>query len=491
MYDVTIFGAGIIGSLMARELSKYKLDILLLEKEVDVSMGSTKANSGIVHGGYAENHSTLKGRLCHLGRMEFDSLDRELGFGFEKIGSLVIGTQESDLEILEELRQNGLKNGLVDLEIIDGKKAKEIEPSIGVDVKYALYCKGAGVCSPFEFAIAAAENAVVNGVELSLQSKVVAIADRKSYYEVTIDKNGKQELIQTRYLINAAGIHSDEISNMVGNAGFSIKPRSGEYLIFKRKNQPLVNTVIFSVPTKMGKGILVTKTIHDNLLIGPDALDEQKESVNKSTHLDRLIKVYKEAKQIVPELDEKEVIRNFSGIRAVADSGDFVIEISFPRFLNLAGIQSPGLTSSPAIVKMGIDLLREEGLSLETNPGFNPYRKRISPKIPLFDEQTAKKMLLDPSDDGLICRCEQITRGVVKDAISRRLPIATIDGVKRRTRCSTGACQGTSGCRERTKALFESFGMDLDIEQDYIRSGESRVSKKEFLAGLKEFDKNN
>ncbi|MFR2404039.1 MAG: NAD(P)/FAD-dependent oxidoreductase [Eubacterium callanderi] len=313
MYDVVIIGAGIIGTSIARELSRYDLKIALLEKENDVSMGSTKANSAIVHGGYAEAHAKLKGRVCYQGRRQFEKLNEELNFGFAPIGSLVLAFEEEQKKGLEDLLENGRLNGLPDLEILDHDAIMEIEPNVNPEVKYALYCKGAGVCSPYEMAIALAENAVANGVELYLETPVKAIEQTKTGFDVIA---GDDQVFNTRYVVNAAGLYSDKIAAMVGLNDFQILPRSGEYLLMVRGSGSAINQVLFQMPTKMGKGILVTPTYHGNLLIGPDAVNE--ESVDRDTHAERLLKIFKEATLTTDKLNIKQFIRSFTGVRAVA-----------------------------------------------------------------------------------------------------------------------------------------------------------------------------
>ena len=267
--DICIIGAGIIGTTIARRLSRYKLNITLIERADDVAMGATKANSAIVHGGYAESNSKLKGRLCYQGRKQFAQLDQELNFGFKPIGSLVLTSNEEDLPKLRELEANGRKNGLTDLKILTGEEIRAMEPAIHPDVRYGLYCEGAGICSPYGMAIAMAENAVQNGVEISLNEEILSIRKEDGGYVLITNKRE----IPTRYVINCAGLYADKIAAMVHEPHFSIHPRSGEYILCNRDTGKLLNTVAFQMPSAMGKGILVTPTVHGNLLIGPDAIN--------------------------------------------------------------------------------------------------------------------------------------------------------------------------------------------------------------------------
>jgi len=388
MYDVIIIGAGIVGTTIARELSKSKAKVLILEKGIDVSMGATKANSAIVHGGFAEKHEALKGRLCYKGRIQFKELDRQLNFGFEETGSLVI-TTEDDKAPLEKLMENGIKNGLDDLSIIGQEEIQRIEPELTHDVKWALYCKGAGICSPYEMAIAMAENAIKNGVTLALENKVIGIEKTGDAFKVRTDK-GEYD---GKYVINAAGVYSDEISRMVGVDNFEILPRSGEYILFTRGTGDPINTVIFQLPTKFGKGVLVASTYYGNLLIGPDANDDV-EKEDTSTHIERIAKIFDQTKSLYDKINSKQFIRSFTGIRARSSTDDFIIEETAVKgFINVAGIQSPGLTSAPAIAEMVIGILKDGGLEWEDNKDFDPYRKPVVTKKPLKPLKDVKESL--------------------------------------------------------------------------------------------------
>lgn len=480
MYDVVIIGGGIIGNSIARELSRYQLKIALLEKENDVSMGSTKANSAIVHGGYAEAHTKLKGRLCYQGRKQFEQLDKELHFGFSPIGSLVLAFEEDQKKGLDDLLENGKLNGLPDLEILDHDAIMALEPNINPEVKYALYCKGAGVCSPYEMAIALAENAIANGVELFLNTAVKAIEQTATGFDVISDD---ERIFSARYVINAAGLNSDKISGLVGVDNFRILPRSGEYLLMVRGSGAVVNTVLFQMPTKMGKGILVTPTYHGNLLIGPDAVNEGE--ADRDTHAERLLRIFKEAQLTTSKLNIKQFIRSFTGVRAVSSTDDFIVEeTTVPHFINAAGIQSPGITSSPAIAQMVADILRDSGLKLEDDPSFNPNREPVIEKKELLPLKEVQPLLDLPLGDPnrMVCRCEQVKETTILDAMRRGIPVTTIDGVKRRTRAGMGWCQGTF-CRPRVaEVMSKELGYTVDPGFDIEHSGVNRIGKNEIVA---------
>lgn len=485
MYDVIIIGAGIVGTTIARELSKSNSKVLILEKGIDVSMGATKANSAIVHGGFAEKHEALKGRLCYKGRVQFKKLNEELNFGFRETGSLVI-SMEDDKEPLEKLMANGIKNGLDDLEIIGPERIRELEPELTHDVKWALYCKGAGICSPYEMAIAMAENAIKNGVTLKLEHQVTGIVKDGDMFKVSTDK----EEFQGRYVVNASGVYADEISKMVGVNNFEILPRSGEYILFARGTGDPINTVIFQLPTKYGKGVLVASTYYGNLLIGPDASDEG-EKDDTSTHIERIAKIYQQTKALYGKINAKQFIRSFTGIRARSSTDDFIIEETEVKgFVNVAGIQSPGLTSSPAIAEMVIGILKDAGLEWEDNNDFDPYRKPIVTKKPLQPLKDIKEFIELPlgSKDRIVCRCEQVREDEIVDALHRGIRVKTVDGVKRRTRAGMGWCQGEF-CKPRVIEIMErEYGEKIDPGFDIEHSGVNRVQKSDLLVYLKSLE---
>ncbi len=473
MYDIIIIGSGIVGTTIARKLSKYKLNILLLDKENDVSVGATKSNSAIVHGGYAESHSKLKGRLCYKGRIQYDKLNEELNFGFSKIGSLVLNFTKDGNNKLKELYDNGILNGLTDLEIIDRKQILSIEPNVNENVVSALYCKGAGICSPYEMAIAMAENAITNGVELKLNTEVISINKENNIFFV----NTNNGIFQSKFIINAAGINAYDVSMMLGIDKYRITPRSGEYIIFGRDSGNLINHVLFQMPTNMGKGVLITPTYHNNLMIGPDAIDITDE--NKSTHSNRLVDIFNKAKKTTDKVNEKLFIRSFTGLRAVNSINDFLIEESkINGFIQVSGIQSPGLTSAPAIADMIIDILSND-VDLFKKEDFKAYRKPIIVKKKLRPMKEIIPLLNVESDDKIICRCEQVDKKTILDAASGNIEINSIDSIKRRTRAGMGFCQGTF-CKERVLELLP----EIDPETDVEHSGISRVDKKDFWKAL-------
>ncbi|MBL4936538.1 NAD(P)/FAD-dependent oxidoreductase [Clostridium sp. YIM B02515] len=460
MYDVAIIGAGVVGSAIARELSKYNLNICLIEKTEDVAVGASKANSGIVHGGYAAKYGTLKGELCIKGNQMYEELDKQLNFGFRRTGALVVGFIEEDEKKIKELYENGLKIGCDDLEIIYKDRIKEIEPHINDEAVVALYAKSVGVTSPYELTIALAENAIENGATLKLGTEVSGIETLEGYFNI---KTNNGEII-SRYVINAAGLYSDKIAAMVGADNFKILPRKGQYILFGKDQAHLVNTVVFQVPTEKGKGILVTTTYHGNFMIGPNA-EEIEDKEDLATSVEILEEVVDTARKSIKDFDVKRALTTFSGVRAVSSTGDFIIEESKVKgFINAAGIDSPGLTSAPAIAVKVSEILKDTGLELNINPKFSPYRKSIIIKKNInFDGKVDHE---DPAKN-LICRCEKITEAEIVDALHRGIPVSSIDAVKRRTRAGMGNCQGNF-CRKRVAAII-ARELNIPIEEVSIR----------------------
>lgn len=457
MYDVCIIGAGVVGAAIARELSKYNLSICLIEKEEDISLGASKANSGIVHGGYAAKHGTLKGELCIKGNKLYSELNRELNFGFRETGALVLGFSLEDEKKIRELYENGLKVGCEDLEILHGEEIRKVEPNISSEAKVALHCKSVGVASPYEFVIALVENAIDNGVELKLESEVLGIKKEDDKFNIKTS-NGD---IQSRYVINAAGLYSDKVAEMIGVKDFSIVPRRGQYVLLGKDQGHLVKTVIFQVPTEKGKGVLVTTTYHGNLMIGPNA-EETGDKNDVGTTIESLTQVISAARKSIKAFDIRKSLTTFSGIRAVSSTGDFIIgETRVKGFINAAGIDSPGLTSSPAIAEKVLQILNEAGLKLVKKSNFIAYRKPI-----IIKKDEAFNGTIDDADPAknIICRCEKVTEAEVLDSMRRGIKVKTVDGIKRRTRAGMGPCQGNF-CRERVRAII---ARELNMKKEEV-----------------------
>lgn len=436
MYDVCIIGAGVVGMNIARHLSRYKLKVCVLERHDDVSCGCSKANSGIVHGGYSDEPGSLKAELCVKGNRMYDELDKELNFGYRKTGSLVVAFEEDQLPTLNRLAECGRQNGVDGLTIISGDKAREFEPHLSSGVRAALYCENAGVASPYEFVVALAENAIANGVVLKLDTEVINIKKLDNGFKI-VGRNGDE--ILSRYIVNAAGIHSDKVARMVGIDEYKIIPRRGQYILLDKDQNYLAKSVIFQVPTKLGKGILVTTTYHGNLMIGPNA-EEIEDKEDLSTDEKALSYIVDTARKSVPGFNIKKALKSFAGNRPVSNIKDWVIEESrIKGFINLIGIDSPGLTSSPAIALKVADILRESGVALQSRTDFKPRREPIVRKKD--DDFDGDVNASDPQKH-MICRCEKVTEAEIIDCLERGIPVKSLAAVARRTRAGMGRCQG-------------------------------------------------
>ncbi len=464
MYDICIIGAGVVGANIARELAKYQVSVCLVEKEEDVSCGASKANSGIVHGGYSDEPGTVKAELCVKGNRMYEQLNKELNFGYRETGSLVLAFRDEDIKTLEKLYQYGIKNGVGGLAIIDGEKVRELEPYVSKEVKSALYCGNAGVTSPYEFVIALVENAIANGIELKLNTAVIGIEKVDDYFKISTNK----EEIQAKYVINAAGVYCDKISSLLGIDDFHITPRRGQYVLLDKEQNYLANSVIFQVPTELGKGILVTTTYHGNLMIGPNA-EEISDKDDVGTTEEVLEKIVETARISVPDFDMKQAITSFAGNRPISSKKDWIIEESrISRFINLIGIDSPGLTASPAIALKVIEILKQAGLELNAKVDFTAYRQPI---IKVKDANFKGDVNSKKPDDHIICRCEQVTESEIIDALHRGISIKSIDAIKRRTRAGMGKCQ-SGFCRSRVKEII-ARELNLPIEEVTQRGKDS------------------
>lgn len=470
MHDIAIIGGGIIGTSIARELSKFNIKIIMLEKENDVSNGTTKANSGIVHAGYDAEYGSNMATFNVRGNELYSKWAEELDVPFKRIGSLVVAHNEEELKILEGLKSNGELLGVPNLEIISGDKVRKLEANLRKDIVAALYAPTAGIVEPWEMAIGCAENAVDNGAELKLNFKVNSIVEKEDGF---IIKGNEYEEIRCKMIINAAGVYADDIYNMIcDNDEFKITPRRGQYYLLDREASGFVNHVIFPTPTKMGKGTLITPTADGNVLVGPDSenLDlNLKESTN--TTGERLELIKKMASNLTKSIPYGLNITTFSGLRAEPTNGDFIIEESkkIENFINVAGIKSPGLSSAPAIAEYVGKLVEEiwkknRGIQLEKNSSFNPMRR---PKIKFNElsiEEKQKIIKENPSYGNIVCRCEKITEGEIIDVIHRSVGGATINGIKRRVRPGAGRCQG-GFCGPR---VLEILSKELNLPMEEI-----------------------
>lgn len=438
MYDIAIIGAGVIGASIFRELTRYNLKVVVLEKEKDVSMGTSKANSAIVHAGYDPKAGSLMAKYNVKGNEMFEDICKELSVPFKRNGSLIIAFDDEDMKTVKELYENGKQIGVKGLQILSREEVLEKEPNLSKDIKGALYAPTGGIVGPFEYTIALVENGVANGGQIKLQKEVVNIEKNETFKITAVDG----EVIEAKYVINAAGLYGDKIHNLICEESFKITPRSGEYFVMDKTQGSIVSHTIFQCPSKLGKGVLVTPTVHGNLLVGPDAIDiEDKEDLG--TTGDGLNKIRQTSLKTTDKIDFRESIRNFAGLRAQPSTGDFIIEENHKvkGFIDVVGMKSPGLSSAPAIAEAVVEILQNAGCNLEKNPDFNGKREQIH-FMELSADEKAELIKKNPQYGRIICRCESITEGEIVDAIKKSFGVLSLDGVKRRCRPGMGRCQG-------------------------------------------------
>ena len=417
MYDVVIIGAGVSGAASARELSRYKLNVCVVEKEEDVCCGTSKANSAIVHAGFDAAAGSLMAKLNVEGSQMMEELSKELDFHYKNNGSLVVCLHEEEKPNLQELYDRGIQNGVKDLRIIDREELVKLEPNISDEAVAALYAPTGGIVCPFGMNIAFAENAAVNGVEFKFDTEVTGLEKKGDHWVVQTS----QGEIETRYVVNAAGVYADKFHNMVSDKKLHITPRRGDYCLLDRSTEGFVTHTIFQLPSKFGKGVLVSPTVHGNTLVGPTAIDiENKEGTNTTQEgIDELIN---KAGTTVKGLPIRQVITSFAGLRAHEDGHEFYIgELEDAKgFIDCAGIESPGLTSAPAIGKMVAGIVKDL-TNAEEDPSFVGTRKGILDPKTLSNEERAALIKENPAYGNIICRCEMITEGEIIDAIKRPL----------------------------------------------------------------------
>lgn len=439
-YDVAIIGAGVVGALTARELSRYRLKVVLLEKESDVAGGASRANSGIVHGGFDPVPGTKKAYLNVRGTAMMPALAKELGVAFRQNGSIVLAFSDEEMEHVKKLYDRGVANGVPGLSILDAKTLHEMEPNVSEKAIGALLCTSAGIICPYSLTIAAAGNAMDNGVELLCDFAVDAIEKKENSFVI---RSGERA-VEASYVVNCAGLFGDRIAAMVGDDRYKIVPRKGEYMLLDHTAASRANATLFQVPTAAGKGVLVSPTAHNNLLVGPTsvAIDDK---CCRDTTPDGLDAIRAAAAKTMADIPYRQVITSFTGLRAaLVGAEDFVIEASTasPRFVQAIGIESPGLSSAPAIAKELVSLLREAGLATEEKPEWNGTRPSYHCFGEMSDEEKNALIAREPTYGHVICRCETITEGEILEAIRRNPKARTMDAVKRRVRAGMGRCQG-------------------------------------------------
>lgn len=440
MYDVAIIGAGVIGGMVARELTKYRLSVCLLEKENDVACGASKANSGIVHGGYDPAPDTLKAKLNVIGVEKLFDTANKLNVPIKRNSSLVCAFSADEDKTVKELYERGIKNGVKGLEILSGDQARKEEPNLSQSVTSALLVTNAGIVCPYELTIAAVGNAMDNGATLRTNYEVTAIVKAEDGFRIC-SADGRQ--VAAEYLINCAGCYADKIAELLNDKFFEIIPRAGEYMLLDKAEGKTVSHTIFQVPTKEGKGILVTPTVDGNLLTGPTASAVASPENNETT-ISGLDTIAALAEKSVPGVNFRNVITSFSGIRSSEKHGDFIIKSSenVDNLIHVSAIDSPGLTSSVAIAEYTVDILKSIGAELRENLDFDGERENPHFFRSMNDEEKNEYIKAHPEYGRIVCRCETVSEGEIRDAVKRNPPAHDIDGIKRRTRSGMGRCQG-------------------------------------------------
>lgn len=489
--------------MTARALASYRLSVCILEKGNDVALGASRANSGIVHAGYDAREGTLKARLNVRGSEIMEPLARELGVPYRRNGSLVTGFTPGDRDSIGTLYARGVKNGVRGLRILDGTQARQMEPGLSEKVTCALYAPSAAIICPYELTIAAVGNAMDNGVELHTGFQVTDIKEKDGFFEIlsasgamkslpdeggdaagradsscgstdnpcdrtNSTHNRKENRIYARYVVNAAGVHADEIARMAGDFSFRIHPRRGEYMLLDRECGNLVSHTLFRTPSEKGKGVLITPTVDGNLLLGPTSQDlEDREDT--SVTAEGLQWIRNSALETLPSVPFHKTITSFCGLRAVGDTGDFILTSPRPGFINAAGIESPGLSAAPAIAETVVEMLADQGLPLRKKDDWNPIRRPAHAFRSASLEEKNRIIRRDKAYGRVVCRCETVTEGEILEAIRQNPPARDLDSVKRRTRAQMGRCQG-GFCMPH---IAELLSRELDIPFEQVTKSEA------------------
>lgn len=467
MYDVAVIGAGVVGAMVAYNLAKYDVSVCILEKESDVAMGATRANSAIVHAGFDAKEGTLKAKFNVQGSKMMKKVCSDLGVKYKNNGSLVVGFDETDKKTLENLLERGIKNGVEGLEILEREEILKLEPNIGKGVKYALHAPTGAIICPYELAMAGVGNAMDNGARLFCDFEVKRIEKAGDIYKIYSDN----DIIEAKYVVNCAGVYSDKVAAMVKDIDFDVHPRRGEYMLLDKTCGSLVTHTIFCTPSVMGKGILVSPTVDGNLLLGPTAEDIEDKNDTKTTQ-EGLGMVRAGATRTVEGINFGKVITSFTGLRSVGSTHDFIIDAK-DGFVNCAGIESPGLSASPAIGEYVCELLFGMGMTKKQRPDHISTREALHAFHEMSIEEKNEVIKKDPRYARIVCRCELITEGEIVKAITTNPRPRDLDGVKRRTRSGMGRCQG-GFCTPHVMELIEKYA-NIPYDQITKSSGESVI----------------
>ncbi|MCR5207914.1 MAG: NAD(P)/FAD-dependent oxidoreductase [Eubacterium sp.] len=476
MYDVAIIGCGIAGASIAYYLTKYRLSVAIIEKCNDVCMGATRANSAIIHAGYDPEPGSLCAKYNVRGCELAKEICKKLDVPCQCIGSLVVAFTDKELETLNVLFDRGLKNGVPDMQLFNQEELRKAEPMISEKALGALYAPTAAIVNPWEYGLAMTETAVRNSAKLMLNTEVKDINKTENGWALETN-NG---MVEAKYVINAAGVYSDDIHNMVAEPSFKINPMAGEYFLLDKVEGERANHIIFQCPNELGKGVLVAPTVHGNLIVGPNAIESGKDdTTTKSSSLDFIRTA---ALKSIPSINYRENIRNFTGVRPNADTNDFVIGFAAERFIDVAGFKSPGLSAAPAVAEDIVNMLRDDGLEMIENENAIDEREHIRFRH-LSEEDKNRLVAENPTYGRVVCRCETITEGEIRAALKSPVQPVSLDGIKRRCGTGMGRCQGgfcgpkVLEIIARTKKIpFEDVLQDAN--GSYILTGETK-SKKE------------
>ncbi|MBQ3492950.1 MAG: FAD-dependent oxidoreductase [Clostridia bacterium] len=459
MYDVVVVGGGIIGGAILRELTRYRLKVCLIEKQSDVAMGQSRANSGIVHAGFDAPVGSLKAKFNVLGNAMMENYAKELSVKFKRNGSLVVAFSAEDMVTLSELKARGEENGVTDLKILDADSLFELEPNISKNALGALYAPTGGIVCPYKLTVAVVGNAMDNGADLYTNFEVSSISGK--FGDFTISSQDGQN-VKTKIIINCAGIGCQKIANLAGDYSFTIGGRKGEYILLDRECENFVKQTLFFTPSKKGKGILVSPTVDGNIILGPTA--KEVDDANVLTSEEGLKEVQEKASKMCENVPFGQTITSFAGTRAFCDRHDFIIEESksVSGLINCAGIESPGLTSAPAIAKFVVEKLVSSRIDLRFNTSFNGHREPTDFFNSLSIEQKNQLIKEKPEYGKIVCRCEKITEGEIIHAIKTNPPATDIDAVKRRTRAGMGRCQGGFCQPQVAEIIARELGIPLE-----------------------------
>ena len=464
--DVVIIGAGAVGSALARELSKYQLDVTVVEKNSDLGGDSSKSNSAIIHTGYDAKPGTLESRLVVAANPMYDQLCEDLDVPFKRVGAILPAFTDEQLEQLPAIKHKAMENRVYDVEYKTAEELLAMEPELNPEVKGGLYIPRESLIDPFLFCIALAENAADNGVKFELATKVIGIDQKDG--AVTTVKTDKGD-IECKYVINAAGLYCDEIASYVGKNDYYVTPRKGQFYILDKKTSCKVNYIVLPIPTKITKGKLMCPTIHGNMLVGPTA-EDMLDKCDKSTNKEGLDSVAADVRRMIPRVNLRDSITQYSGLRAQRNPEGLFIDMydDLAGYVNISGVRSTGLTNSVAVAKYVTDMLIESGMKAEPKTDFIKTRKGTPHFASLSTEEKAELIAKDPRYGNVVCRCETITEGQICDAIHRTLGATTVDGVKRRVRAGMGRCQG-GFCGPR---VIEIIARELGISPDEVRKND-------------------